>query len=106
MRIAMTTKSSKQPPRELDDIDRTRIGAARDVLKEYGQYVDVAEMSDVAYEKRVCRMKALDTVVGVAQYAPPHTKWVELAKIFEQYIWEGDSGAVRDGVDDDGPGDH
>lgn len=85
----MAAKSTKNQPGELDDGDRLRIGHARGVLQGYGLYVDVADMSDVAYERRNCRMKALDTVAAIAQYVPPRTNWVDLASIFESYIWEG-----------------
>lgn len=85
----MPTKTS----RELTESDRARIGEARDILKEYGQYVDVAEMSDVAYEKRVCRMKALDVAVNTTG-PTVSTDVIDRAKMIEQYIWEGDRGSV------------
>lgn len=73
----------------LSEQERAAIGEARDLLKKYGQYVDVADMSDVAYERRQVRMKSMDLVAALAKYVPPNTQWVALAKIFENYIWEG-----------------
>ena len=50
--------------------ERAAIGEARDLLKRYGLYVDVASMSDVAFEQRNCRMKSLDLAVA----AVPHLR--------------------------------
>lgn len=88
----MATKSVKRPPAELDEGDRLRIGHAREVLQEYGLYVDVAEMSDVAYEQRICRMKALDIAV---QTVGPTTNSDVLSRAsrIEDYIWKGETGA-------------
>jgi len=84
----MATRSTKASPQELDEADRLRIGHAREVLQEYGLYVDVAEMSDVAYEKRVCRMKALD--IAVQTRGPGMGSDVlDRAQTIEHYIWEG-----------------
>jgi len=85
----MATKTN----RELSESDRARIGEARDVLKSYGQYVDVAEMSDVAFEKRVCRMKALDIAVNTTG-PTVSTDVIDRAKMIERYIWEGERGSV------------
>lgn len=85
----MANKSVKSSPEQWTELDRAKIGEAREVLQSYGLYTDVAEMSDLAYEKRVVRMKALDTVAALALHVASGTKWVELARLFEDYIWEG-----------------
>lgn len=92
----MANRAVKVPPLPLTEADRLRIAEAREILQSYGQYVDVAEMSDVAYEKRVVRMKALDTVAALASdVAGTQLQWIRLAKAFEDYIWEGEAdGAV------------
>lgn len=91
----MATKSVKRPPAELDEGDRLRIGHAREVLQEYGLYVDVAEMSDVAYEQRNCRMKAADLAVGYARTCTNATdeKIIAAAAKFYNFIWKGETGA-------------
>lgn len=88
----MSTKSTKTSPQELTEADRLRIAEAREILQSYGQYVDVAEMSDVAYEQRACRMKALDAVCALADHMPPRAQWTALAAVLERYIWTGEVG--------------
>lgn len=81
----MASKASRQ---ELTEDDRRRIGEAREVLQSYGQYVDVAEMSDVAYEKRQVRMKALE--VALQTRGPTtSTDALDRARMIEDYIWKG-----------------
>jgi len=87
----VATKSTKRSPQELDEGDRLRIGHAREVLQGYGLYVDVSEMSDVAYEQRNCRMKALDLAVAAKppDMEEPSKQTVRCAQDFYDFIWEG-----------------
>lgn len=82
-----------KPRPVLNETDRLRIGNAREVLQEYGLYVDVADMSDVAYERRNTRMKALDVWASVVDTVKPDKVGVEdllaCAAEIENYIWEG-----------------
>lgn len=90
MRVAQ--KSVKRSPVELTEADRVRIGEAREVLQHYGQYVDVAEMSDVAFEQRNVRTKSLDQAIAFA----PQNNTAELvlvAESFYNYVWKGETGA-------------
>jgi hypothetical protein len=95
----VANKSTKHSPQALEEADRLRIGHAREVLQEYGLYVDVAEMSDVAYEQRNCRMKALDLAVArrnALSRPHPDSSTVGLAQEFYEFIWagKGPDGAV------------
>ena len=72
----------------LSEQERIAIGTARDLLKKYGQYVDVAEMSDVAYEQRNCRMKALDLATQ-RDFGRNSDQSVKIAQKFYEYLWEG-----------------
>ena len=90
----MATRSNKTPPRELDEGDRLRISHARAVLQEYGLYVDVAELSDVAYEQRNCRMKSLDLAVSLVNAARAADVKLQgtptsIASDYYAYLWEG-----------------
>lgn len=95
----MASKPTKISPEQWTEQDRNRIGHAREVLQSYGQYTDVAEMSDVAYEKRNCRMKALDltvaTVCGIKPDQIDAQKIIDIANELYDYIWEG---RVSDGA--------
>jgi hypothetical protein len=80
-----------KPRPVLTEDDRLLIGKARETLQTYGLYVDVADMSDVGYEKRICRMKAMDLAVDYARTCTNATdeKVIKAAGKFYDYIWEG-----------------
>lgn len=85
---------ARNKPRGVDltEEDRRRIAEAREVLQEYGLYVDVADMSDVAYERRNTRHHALELAVAYARTCANVTDdlMVKCAAKFERYIWEGE----------------
>lgn len=88
----MASRSTKNPPRELTELDRAKIAEARGVLKGYG-LDDHPEsnypMDDVSYEQRNCRMKALDTAVALLPWMDEGDGILSSAAAIYDYIWEG-----------------
>jgi hypothetical protein len=79
---------------DLTEADRFRINEARAVLRSYGRnpQPDTPEpLSELGYEQRIARMKAMELAAGLWQSAP--AEWatdqvIDTAHYLYEFIWE------------------